>query len=64
MATQERLQGIYTPNLVPLDERGEVNEPVLRQYIDWLIAKGVQMPCRRSWVAISLDSVRTLLLVG
>ena len=41
MANKERLQGIYTPNLVPLDDRGEVNEPMLRQYIDWLIAKGV-----------------------
>lgn len=36
-----RLQGIFTPNLVPLDPKGEINEPELRRYIDWLIAKGV-----------------------
>lgn len=36
-----RLQGIFTPNLVPLDCRGDINEPELRRYIDWLIAKGV-----------------------
>src|SRR4051812_6234958 len=38
---QNRLTGIFTPNLVPVDEGGEVNEPELRRYIDWLIAKGV-----------------------
>ncbi|WP_437191870.1 dihydrodipicolinate synthase family protein [Planctomicrobium sp. SH527] len=36
-----RLTGIYTPNLVPLDSRGEINEPELRRYIDWLIDHGV-----------------------
>lgn len=40
MATT-KLQGIFTPNIVPLDARGEINEPELRRYIDWLIAKGV-----------------------
>src|SRR5215212_1952888 len=37
----ERLRGIFTPNLVPLDERGEINEGELRRYIDWLIERGV-----------------------
>lgn len=37
----QRLRGIFTPNIVPLDSRGEINEPELRRYIDWLIAKGV-----------------------
>ncbi|MEZ6047877.1 MAG: dihydrodipicolinate synthase family protein [Planctomycetaceae bacterium] len=37
----ERLQGIFTPNLVPLDSKGEINEEVLRKYVDWLIEKGV-----------------------
>jgi 2-dehydro-3-deoxy-D-pentonate aldolase len=41
MATRERLQGIFTPNLVPLDDRGEINEPELRRYVDWLIDRGV-----------------------
>ena len=37
----DRLQGIFTPNLVPLDSRGEINESELRRYIDWLIERGV-----------------------
>jgi 4-hydroxy-tetrahydrodipicolinate synthase len=37
----EKLQGIFTPNLVPLDADGQINEPEFRRYIDWLIAKGV-----------------------
>src|SRR5438094_6457566 len=41
MASNSRLQGIFTPNLVPLDCRGDINEPELRRYVDWLIAKGV-----------------------
>ena len=36
-----RLRGIYTPNIVPLDEHGEINEPELRRYVDWLIERGV-----------------------
>src|SRR5258708_36945413 len=36
-----RLTGIFTPNLVPLDDRGEINEPELRKYVDWLIDRGV-----------------------
>jgi dihydrodipicolinate synthase/N-acetylneuraminate lyase len=41
MAQQERLRGIFTPNLVPQDNSGEINEPELRRYVDWLIARGV-----------------------
>jgi len=41
MTSHVCLQGIFTPNLVPLDCRGDINEPELRRYIDWLIAKGV-----------------------
>ena len=37
----EKLQGIFTPNLVPLDARGNINESELRRYIDWLIDHGV-----------------------
>lgn len=37
----ERLSGIFTPNLVPLDAQGEINEPEFRRYIDWLIERGV-----------------------
>ena len=36
-----RLRGIFTPNVVPLDERGEINERELRRYVDWLIQRGV-----------------------
>ena len=41
MTTQRKLRGIFTPNMVPLDDRGRINEPELRRYIDWLIAHGV-----------------------
>ena len=41
MPQPARLAGIFTPNLVPLDARGEINEPELRRYIDWLIDRGV-----------------------
>lgn len=36
-----KLTGIFTPNLVPLDAHGEINEAELRRYVDWLIARGV-----------------------
>lgn len=37
----QRLQGIFTPNLVPYDANGNINEPELRRYVDWLIERGV-----------------------
>ncbi len=37
----QRLRGIFTPNIVPLDQRGEIHEAELRRYVDWLIARGV-----------------------
>jgi dihydrodipicolinate synthase/N-acetylneuraminate lyase len=37
----ERLTGIFTPNLVPHDANGDINEPELRRYVDWLIDRGV-----------------------
>jgi 4-hydroxy-tetrahydrodipicolinate synthase len=37
----EKLKGIFTPTLVPLDARGEINEPELRRFISWLIERGV-----------------------
>jgi 4-hydroxy-tetrahydrodipicolinate synthase len=36
-----RLQGIFTPNIVPLDDNGRINEPELRRFVDWLIASGI-----------------------
>ena len=35
------LQGIFTPNVVPLDARGRIDEDELRRYIAWLIGQGV-----------------------
>ncbi|MGC4004196.1 MAG: dihydrodipicolinate synthase family protein [Pirellulales bacterium] len=35
------LAGIFTPNLVPLDAHGEIDEAELRRYVDWLIERGV-----------------------
>jgi dihydrodipicolinate synthase/N-acetylneuraminate lyase len=37
----DRLRGIFTPNIVPLDGDGEIHEAELRRYVDWLIARGV-----------------------
>lgn len=37
----QRLTGIFTPNIVPLDDQGRINEPELRRYTDWLIERGV-----------------------
>lgn len=37
----QKIQGIFTPHIVPLHEDGSINEPELRRYIDWLIARGV-----------------------
>jgi 2-dehydro-3-deoxy-D-pentonate aldolase len=39
--TSTRLQGIFTPNLVPFDDHGNIQEGELRRYIDWLIERGV-----------------------
>ncbi len=41
MASAAKLQGIFTPNIVPLDAHGEINEHELRRYTDWLIDRGV-----------------------
>jgi 4-hydroxy-tetrahydrodipicolinate synthase len=36
-----KLEGIFTPTVVPFDGRGEINEPELRRFLSWLIEKGV-----------------------
>ncbi len=41
MAGQGKLEGIFTPNMVPLDQQGNIHEPELRRYIDWMIEHGV-----------------------
>jgi len=41
MASDTRLRGIFTPNLVPCHDDGRINEAELRRYIDWLIERGV-----------------------
>jgi 4-hydroxy-tetrahydrodipicolinate synthase len=38
---RQRLAGIFTPNIVPLDARGRIDEEELRRYTDWLITHGV-----------------------
>ena len=40
-SSHQRLHGIFTPNIVPLDARGRINEAELRRYTDWLIDRGV-----------------------
>ncbi len=36
-----RLEGIFTPLLVPLDEQGQINEPEFRRFVSWLVESGV-----------------------
>lgn len=37
----QRITGIFTPHMVPLDEQGRIHEAELRRYVDWLIDQGV-----------------------
>ena len=41
MTNQGKLKGIFTPNLVPMNAHGEIQEGELRRYVDWLIERGV-----------------------
>jgi len=36
-----RLKGIFTPTLVPFDDRGEIDETELRRFLTWLMDQGV-----------------------
>jgi 4-hydroxy-tetrahydrodipicolinate synthase len=36
-----KLEGIFTPTLVPLDDKGQIDEPELRRFVSWLIDRGV-----------------------
>ncbi len=36
-----KLEGIFTPLLVPLDGSGQINEAELRRFVSWLIERGV-----------------------
>jgi len=37
----QKIHGVLTPNIVPLDDRGAIDERELRRYISWLIDSGV-----------------------
>jgi len=37
----DRISGILTPNITPVDSLGRVDEDTLRGYVDWLIERGV-----------------------
>jgi N-acetylneuraminate lyase len=37
----DKIHGIFSPHMVPLDDQGEIDETELRRYIDWLIERGV-----------------------
>jgi 4-hydroxy-tetrahydrodipicolinate synthase len=39
--SKQPLAGIFTPNITPIDARGQLDEETLRAYIDWLIEHGV-----------------------
>lgn len=36
-----RLEGVFTPTLVPLKADGQINEAELRRFVSWLIERGV-----------------------
>ncbi len=36
-----KIHGIFTPHMVPLEPSGQIAESELRRYIDWLIERGV-----------------------
>ncbi|MBN2024870.1 MAG: dihydrodipicolinate synthase family protein [Pirellulales bacterium] len=36
-----KIEGIFTPHMVPLDTQGKICEMELRRYVEWLIGKGV-----------------------
>lgn len=36
-----KLKGVFTPTLVPVDGKGQINEAELRRFLSWLIDKGV-----------------------
>ncbi|HTQ38075.1 MAG TPA: dihydrodipicolinate synthase family protein [Pirellulales bacterium] len=38
--TAPNIEGIFVPNMAPLDEAGEIDEAELRRYADWLIDHG------------------------
>ena len=35
------IRGIFTPNMIPYDAHGGINEAELRRIVDWLIQKGI-----------------------
>jgi dihydrodipicolinate synthase/N-acetylneuraminate lyase len=37
----DKITGILTPHMVPLDSKGGIDESELRRYVDWLIDRGV-----------------------
>lgn len=41
MSNPKRFSGILTPNITPVDANGNVDEDLLRGYVDWLIDHGV-----------------------
>jgi dihydrodipicolinate synthase/N-acetylneuraminate lyase len=41
VSRQKKLGGIFTPNMVPLDDDDRINEAELRRYTEWLISSGV-----------------------
>jgi dihydrodipicolinate synthase/N-acetylneuraminate lyase len=41
MSDTPRFKGIYCPNVVALNDSGDIDEPELRRYVDWLIDRGV-----------------------
>ena len=41
MPAPAKIEGILAPVIVPLSPDGDINEPELRRFIDWLISRGI-----------------------
>ncbi len=42
MTISQKIEGMFVPNIVPLEDNDEINEAELRRYVDWLIEHGAQ----------------------
>ncbi len=35
------IRGLLVPNITPTDNKGRLDEEKLREYVDWIIGKGI-----------------------
>ena len=51
----EKLNGIFTPNMIPVDDRGEIDEAELCRPVDLLIDNGISGPIYAEWFTETLE---------